>query len=174
VRVGLVSDTHGLVDPRLFEALDGCALLLHAGDVAGEGVLVELGAIAPVTAVRGNVDEGTSLGRLPDLATVPLGALTALLVHDAGRPQHRPRLLAAALARGRPDLVVSGHSHRPAAAVVEGTLFVNPGSAGPRRFHLPRCAAVLEITGRRVRIEWLDLAAHGRLAPLGAPFEATL
>jgi predicted phosphodiesterase len=70
--------------------------------------------------------------------------------------------------------VVSGHSHRPAAAVVDGTLFVNPGSAGPRRFKLPRCAAVLSISGRRVRVDWLDLAAGGGIAPLGEPFEARL
>ncbi len=174
MRVGLVSDTHGLVDPLLFEALEGCALVLHAGDVVGEDVLVELGAIAPVTAVRGNCDAGTSLGRLPELARVPLGALTALVVHDAGRPEHRPKPLAAALAKARPDLVVSGHSHRPAAAVVGGTLFVNPGSAGPRRFTLPRCAAVLEVSGRRVQVSWLDLAGRGGLAPLREPFQATL
>jgi putative phosphoesterase len=173
VRVGLVSDTHGLVDPLLREGLDGCALVLHAGDV-GEGVLAALGSIAPVTAVRGNCDEGTALGRLPALATVPLGALTALVVHDAGRPEHRPEPLATALARGHPEVVVHGHSHRPGAAVVEGTLFVNPGSAGPRRFRLPRAAAVLELAGRRVRVEWLDLAARGGLARLGEPFEATL
>jgi putative phosphoesterase len=174
VRVGLVSDTHGLFDPLLHEALAGCALVLHAGDVVGEGVLVELGSIAPVTAVRGNCDLGTALERLPELASVPLGPLTGLVVHDAGRPEHRPGPLAAALARARPDVVVSGHSHRPAAAVVDGTLFVNPGSAGPRRFKLPRCAAVLSIAGRRVRVDWLDLAGHGGIAPLGEPFEAAL
>ena len=174
MRVGLVSDTHGLCDPRLPEALAGCALVLHAGDVVGEEVLLALGRIAPVTAVRGNCDVEPPLARLPALATVSLGPLTALLVPDAGRPEHRPRPLAAALARARPDVVVSGHSHRPAAEVVDGTLFVNPGSAGPRRFRLPRCAAVLTVSGRRVRVDWLDLAAPGRLAPLGAPFEAAL
>jgi putative phosphoesterase len=172
VRVGLVSDTHGLFDPLLGEALGGCARVLHAGDVVGEPVLAALGAIAPVTAVRGNCDAGTSLERLPELAAVSLGALTALVVHDAGRPEHRPRPLADALARARPDVVVSGHSHRPAAAVIGGTLFVNPGSAGPRRFRLPRCAAVMELEGRRVRVTWLDLAAG--LAPLGPAFEAAL
>jgi predicted phosphodiesterase len=90
VRVGLVSDTHGLCDPLLHEALAGCALVLHAGDVVGEDVLLELGIIAPVTAVRGNCDVGTPLGRLPELAAVALGPLSALVVHDAGRPEHRP------------------------------------------------------------------------------------
>ena len=85
MRVGLVSDTHGLADPRLAEILAGCALILHAGDVVGEAVLDALRAIAPVTAVRGNCDEGTSLGRLATSAVIPLGPLTALVLHDLGR-----------------------------------------------------------------------------------------
>lgn len=173
MRVGLVSDTHGLADPRLPEALEGCALVLHAGDVVKESVLAALGAVAPVTAVRGNCDAGTSLERLPEAAVVPLGALTALVLHDLG-PRERPLPRAAALlARARPQVVVHGHSHRPGAAVVDGTLFVNPGSAGPRRFSLPRAAAILTVRGRTARVEWVDLAAP-RLGPLLAPLEVRL
>jgi putative phosphoesterase len=173
VRVGLVSDTHGLADPRLPEALGRCDLVLHAGDVVREAVLAALGVIAPVTAVRGNCDEGTALERLPEAAVVPLGALTALLVHDLG-PRERPLAPAAALlARARPQIVVHGHSHRPGAAVVGGTLFVNPGSAGPRRFSLPRAAAILTVRGRTARVEWVDLAAP-RLGPLLEPVELRL
>jgi putative phosphoesterase len=173
VRVGLVSDTHGLADPRLPEVLAGCALVLHAGDVVKESVLAALAGIAPVTAVRGNCDLGTSLERLPETALVPLGALTALVVHDLG-PRERPIAPAAALlTRARPQLVVHGHSHRPGAEVVGGRLFVNPGSAGPRRFSLPRAAAVLTVRGRSVRIEWLDLAAP-HPAPLLPPLEVRL
>ena len=173
MRVGLVSDTHGLADPRLLELLAGCALVLHAGDVVKEAVLTALAGVAPVTAVRGNCDAGTSLERLPETALVPLGALTALLVHDLG-PRERPSAPAAALlARARPQLVVHGHSHRPGAALVGGTLFVNPGSAGPRRFSLPRAAAILTVRGRTARVEWLDLATP-RLAPLLAPVEVRL
>jgi hypothetical protein len=174
VRVGLVSDTHGLADPRLPEVLAGCALVLHAGDVEKEAVLDALGAIAPVTAVRGNCDEGTPLERLPATALVRLGPLTALLVHDLG-PRERPIAPARALlARERPQLVVHGHSHRPGAALVGGVLYVNPGSAGPRRFSLPRAAAVLTLRGRTARVEWFDLAAGARGAPLLPPVEATL
>jgi putative phosphoesterase len=173
VRVGLVSDTHGLADPRLPEALARCALVLHAGDVVKEDVLAALRAIAPVTAVRGNCDAGTSLERLPEAAVVPLGALTALVVHDLG-PRERPLPGAAGLiARARPHIVVHGHSHRPGAAVVGGTLFVNPGSAGPRRFSLPRAAAILTVHGRAARVEWVDLAAPD-LSPLLEPIEARL
>ena len=173
MRVGLVSDTHGLADPRLPEVLGGCALVLHAGDVVKEAVLAALGGIAPVTAVRGNCDAGTSLERLPETAIVPLGDLTALLVHDLG-PRERPAPPAAALlARAHPQIVVHGHSHRPGAVVVGATLFVNPGSAGPRRFSLPRAAAVLTVRGRNARVEWFDLAAP-RLGPLLAPVEVRL
>jgi putative phosphoesterase len=173
VRVGLVSDTHGLADPRLPAVLAGCALVLHAGDVVREAVLAALGEIAPVTAVRGNCDAGTSLERLPETALVPLGALTALVVHDLG-PRERPLAPAAGLlVRARPQIVVHGHSHRPGAAVAGGTLFVNPGSAGPRRFSLPRAAAVLTVRGRTARVEWFDLAAP-RLARLLEPLEVRL
>lgn len=172
VKVGLVSDTHGLADPALPALFAGCALVLHAGDVVRESVLEALGAVAPVTAVRGNCDEGTSLERLPASAVVPLGALTALVVHDVG-DRERPRAPARdLLARRRPDVVVHGHSHRPGAAVVGPTLFVNPGSAGPRRFSLPRAAAVLTVRGRTARVEWFDLAHGGR--PLLAPVEVRL
>ena len=104
---------------------------------------------------------------------VPLGPLTALVVHDLG-PRERPRPPARALlARRRPEIVVHGHSHRPGAAVLEGTLFVNPGSAGPRRFSLPRAAAILTLHGRTARVEWFDLAGR-RATPLGSPLEAVL
>lgn len=173
MRVGLISDTHGLSDPRLPEVLAGCALILHAGDVVKEAVLATLGELAPVTAVRGNCDAGTSLERLPESAVVPVGELTALVVHDVG-PRGRPAAPAAALlARARPQIVVHGHSHRPGAAVLDGALFVNPGSAGPRRFSLPRAAAVLTVRGRTVRVEWVDLASP-HLSALLDPVEVRL
>jgi putative phosphoesterase len=172
VRVGLVSDTHGLADPRLPEALAGCALILHAGDVVKEGVLDALRAVAPVTAVRGNNDEGTSLERLPASAVVPLGPLTALVLHDLGPREHPLPGARALLALARPQIVVHGHSHRPGAGVVGGTLFVNPGSAGPRRFSLPRVAAVLTIRGRTARVEWIELP--GSPAPVPAPLQVRL
>lgn len=170
--VGLVSDSHGLADPALPRLLAGCDLILHAGDVVRPGVLAPLEALAPVRAVRGNNDVAPELARLPEALLVPLGELTALLVHDLGRPAAPHPPLRRLLARARPELVVHGHSHRPAAALVEGRLHVNPGSAGPRRFSLPRSAARLRVEGRRVRVELLDLGGDGGL--LEAALELTL
>ncbi len=174
MRIGLVSDTHGLFDPALPSVLARCERILHAGDVVEAAVLDALGALAPVTAVRGNNDAGPAFERLPETALVPIGPLTALVVHDLG-PRERPKPPARAIiARRRPEIVVHGHSHRPGAAVVEGRLFVNPGSAGPRRFSLPRTAAVLVARGRRVSIALFDLAAPGGPAPLAEPLEVAL
>jgi hypothetical protein len=169
VRVGLVADTHGFVDPGLERLFAGCDLLLHAGDVGKEAVLASLGALAPVRAVRGNVDELGPLEDLPEVLRVDLGGLVALLVHDLGPPD-APRLPAArAIALHRPEIVVHGHSHRPGHALVEGVLFVNPGSAGPRRFSLPRAAGILEVEGRSARLDLFDLAG-----PVPVPFGETL
>ena len=173
LRVGLVSDSHGLHDPKLDALLAGCALVLHAGDVVKPAVLEAIAALAPVRAVRGNNDLGPALEGLPESIVVELGELTALVVHDLGtrgRPAPAARAL---LARHEPEVVVHGHSHRPAAALVDGRLVVNPGSCGPRRFSLPRSAALLDVAGRRVRVTFFDLARQ-HLAPLGAPFEAEL
>jgi putative phosphoesterase len=173
VRLGLVSDTHGLVDPKLAPLFAGCDAIVHAGDVVRAEILEVLAAIAPLTVVRGNNDVGTAFDHLPEVAFLEVGPLTALVVHDLG-PREKPRPPARALlARRRPDLVVHGHSHRPAAAVVGGRLFVNPGSAGPRRFSLPRTAALLVARGRRVRVELVDLAG-ARPVPFGAPLEVEL
>jgi putative phosphoesterase len=173
MRVGLVSDTHGLVDPKLADLFAGVDLVLHGGDLVRPDVLDALAAAAPVRAVRGNNDHGPSLERLPETIVVALGPLRALVVHDLGareRPHPPVRRL---LARERPEIVVHGHSHRPGAAVIEGRLFVNPGSAGPRRFSLPRTAAVLEVRRRRAVVRFHDLAGE-RLAPFGEPLEAAL
>ena len=174
MRIGLVSDTHGLFDPALAQVFARCAAILHAGDVLRPAVLAALEALAPVTAVRGNNDDAPPLASLPETALVPIGVLTALVVHDLGaREAPKPPALAL-IARRHPEIVVHGHSHRPGAAVVGGRLFVNPGSAGPRRFSLPRTAAVLVARGRRVTIELFDLAARGGPARLDAPLEVTL
>jgi putative phosphoesterase len=174
VRIGLVSDTHGLLDPALPALFARCAAILHAGDVVKPAILEALAAIAPVTAVRGNNDGAAAFDRLPETALVAIGPLTALLVHDLG-PREAPRPPArGVIARRRPEIVIHGHSHRPGAVVVQGRLFVNPGSAGPRRFSLPRTAAVLVSRGRRVTVELFDLAARGGPAPFGAPLEVPL
>jgi putative phosphoesterase len=173
LRVGLVSDTHGHVDPRLADLFAGCDAILHAGDVVKPALLEALGAIAPLTAVRGNNDEGTALALLPETALVQLGALTALVVHDLGRRDDPGPPARAILARRRPEIAVHGHSHRPGAVVLRGTLFVNPGSAGPRRFSLPRAAAILAVAGRAARVELFDLAPRSPV-PLCDPVEVEL
>lgn len=173
MRVGLVSDTHGLVHPSLPAAFAGCDLVLHAGDLVRPAILPALEAVAPVRAVRGNNDHGPPLDALPEAAVVALGALTALVLHDLG-PQGRPHARARPhLVRHRPDVVVHGHSHRPEASVHGGVLFVNPGSAGPRRFSLPRTAAILEVRGRSVAVAFLELGADAP-APFGTPLAVEL
>jgi putative phosphoesterase len=171
--VGLVSDSHGLSDPALPRLFRGCDLVLHAGDFVKPAVLEALLDIAPVKAVRGNNDHDAGLLRLPQTTLVRLGALTALLVHDLGHPERPHSLVARVIARERPHIVVHGHSHRPGAALVNGALVVNPGSAGPRRFSLPRSAALLHVQRRRARVTLYDLLSSPP-APLGSPVEAEL
>jgi len=173
VLVGLVSDSHGLADPALPALLDGCDLVLHAGDVVTAAVLEALKGIAPVKAVRGNNDVAPVVGDLPEVRLVTLGALTAYLVHDVGSPGRPHPSVGKAIRRLRPALVIHGHSHRPGTALVDGVLFVNPGSAGPRRFSLPRTAGRLTVVGRRVKVE-LFVLGEARPTLLGAPLELEL
>lgn len=173
LRVGVVSDTHGHFDPRLRELFAGCDLVLHAGDVVDPAILRELAALAPVRAVRGNNDLGPALEALPEIASVPLGELTALVVHALGSRVNPAPSLRRALAHHRPQVLVHGHSHRPSAELADGVLLLNPGSAGPRRFSLPRAAATLAVRGRVVEARLVDLASPG-LAPLAPPLVAPL
>lgn len=173
MKVGLVSDTHGLVDPRLPAIFRGCALVLHAGDLVRPEVLETLARAAPVTAVRGNNDHGPGLELLPETALVEVGALSILVVHDLGARARPAPPAGALIERHRPALVVHGHSHRPGAELLDGRLYVNPGSAGPRRFSLPRTVALLAVRGRRVEVTFLDLDDDPPRA-CGAPVRATL
>lgn len=136
--VGLISDTHGLVRPEALAAIRGVERIVHAGDVGAPQVLVALRAIAPVTAVRGNNDRGTWAARLPERATLTVRGRRLLVIHD------RKALGGAAVAR-RVAVVVYGHSHRPGVEHRDGILWINPGSAGPRRFSLPVTVARLAV-----------------------------
>ncbi len=172
VRVGLVSDTHGLFDPRLPELLVGCDLILHAGDIVRPEILDDLARIAPLRAVRGNNDAIPAFRELPEMAVADVGGLRALLVHQAGT---RGRLLPAvrtALSGHGAHILVHGHSHRPLAALDDGVLLVNPGSAGPRRFRLPRSAGLLDVRGRAAEVRLFDLASPS-LSLLGPPVVAS-
>ena len=173
MRLGLVSDTHGLLDPKLAGLFAGCDLVLHGGDAVKPAVLDALAAVAPLAAVRGNNDDGPAFAHLPETVLVAIGPLVLLLVHDLGA-RERPKPPARALiARRGPEIVIHGHSHRPGTALVDGRLFVNPGSAGPRRFSLPRTAALLVARGRWVRLDFVDLSG-ARPAPFGDPLEVRL
>ena len=138
MRVGLISDTHGLLRPEALAALAGCDHILHAGDIGGPEVLEGLAAVAPVTAIRGNNDRDAWGRALPDTEMVQLGGVWIYLVHDLGDLDIDP--VAAGI-----RVVMSGHSHKPAAFEEDGVLYVNPGSAGPRRFTLPISLAHLEV-----------------------------
>ncbi|WP_437950614.1 metallophosphoesterase family protein [Sorangium sp. So ce296] len=149
-RIGVISDTHGLVRPEALAALAGSELIVHAGDVGGPEVLAALAAIAPVTAVRGNNDRGRWADGLPERATVRVSGATLLVLHDV--KELGPGDGAAGYAA-----VVAGHSHRPGIREQDGVLFLNPGSAGPRRFKLPLSVARLIVRGAAVTAEIVPL-----------------
>jgi len=130
MRVGVISDTHGLVRPEALKALAGSELIVHAGDVGGAEVLEALTKIAPVRAVRGNNDHGAWASRLPESDFVEVGGRTIYVIHDVKELDLDPAASGIAA-------VIAGHSHRPRNEVVGGVLYFNPGSAGPRRFSLP-------------------------------------
>lgn len=148
--VGVISDTHGLLRPEAVDALGRCDRIVHAGDVGAPGILERLGAIAPTTAVRGNVDTQPWTRTLPLTEVVSAGELHLYVLHDLAALDLDAK--AAGFAA-----VISGHSHKPLAEVRDGVLYLNPGSAGPRRFSLPICLARLHVTGAQLRHEFVQL-----------------
>lgn len=149
--VGVVSDTHGLLRPELVEAFEGVDLIVHAGDVGNEAVLEGLEAIAPVVAVRGNMDRDRWTGRLRYTEAVEVGDTLLYVVHDEADLDLNPVVAGI-------RVVVSGHTHYPSRVERGGVLYINPGSAGPRRGALPASAALLEIDGDEVESRFLKLA----------------
>ena len=148
--VGVISDTHGLLRPEAVAALAGVDQILHAGDVGTPDILARLKAIAPTTAVRGNVDHGVWATALPLTDVVRLGSLDVYMLHDLATLDVDP-------VAGGFAAVISGHSHQPKAEWTRGVLFLNPGSAGPRRFTLPVTLSVLRITGGTIEHQRIDL-----------------
>jgi uncharacterized protein len=148
--LGLISDTHGLMRPEAVNALEGVDLIIHAGDIGKPEVLEMLRALAPVVAVRGNNDTGDWAQVLAATEVVEVGRVALYVLHDVKTLDLDP--VAAGFAA-----VISGHSHRPAIARRQGVLYVNPGSAGPRRFKLPVAVARLIIRGGCIDAELVEL-----------------
>jgi putative phosphoesterase len=142
-RIGLISDTHGLLRPEATAFLEGCDGIIHGGDIGGPDILEQLASLAPLTAVRGNNDQGGWAGDLAETQLVRIGDVFIYVIHDIAQLDIDPRAAAV-------RVVVSGHSHVPSVTERDGVLYVNPGSAGPRRFKLPIAAGELIITGSSV------------------------
>lgn len=142
--IGIISDTHGLLRPEACERLAGVDHIIHAGDIGRPEVISELRKLAPTTAIRGNVDTGEWADEYPHTARLTLGGRSFHVLHNVNE-------LALDPAAAGIDVVISGHSHRPKIETVGDVLYLNPGSAGPRRFTLPIALATLELTGNALR-----------------------
>jgi len=151
LRLGLISDTHGLLRPEAKVFLEGCDRILHAGDACDPGALEELAAIAPLTVVRGNCDKGPWAAALRETESLRVEGLLIWMIHDVAQLGIDPGPAGV-------RVVVSGHSHKPGIEERNGVLFVNPGSAGPRRFRLPVSVGELTITEGSVSARIVELA----------------
>ena len=150
MRVGLISDTHGLLRPEALDFLRGSDHIVHAGDITGPEILAPLAAIAPLTVVRGNNDRGPWARDLPETAVLRLGPVSIYVIHDLKELPLDP-------AREGMRVVVSGHSHKPLCSERGGVLYINPGSAGRRRFTLPISVGELLVEGARVSARLVSL-----------------
>lgn len=150
LRVGVISDTHGLLRPEAAAALQGCDLVIHAGDVGNPAVLDGLRSIAPTFAIRGNIDTGGWAARLPPTDIVEVGRLSFYVLHNIADLDLDPTIAGFAA-------VVYGHSHQPSIETRDGVLYLNPGSAGPRRFRLPVTLARVAVGGTELRPEIVEL-----------------
>ena len=151
-RVGLISDTHGLLRPEASAFLRGCGRIIHGGDIGDPNILRELAGIAPVTAVRGNNDKGAWADALSETERVQFGEVFVYVLHDLAQLDIEPKAAGV-------NVVVSGHSHQPRIHERDGVVYVNPGSAGPRRFKLPVAVAELNIAGNAIGPRIVQLTA---------------
>jgi len=151
MHIGVISDTHGLVRPEAIDALKGTKLILHAGDIGKPEVLEALSAVAPVVAVRGNNDKGDWAKEIPERETVMIESASIYMLHIVQELSIDPK------ADGF-QVIICGHSHKPLVEERDGVLFLNPGSAGPRRFKLPVSVAHLHIDGKNVDAQILELS----------------
>ena len=148
--IGLISDTHGLLRDQALEALRGSELIIHAGDVGKPEILSALEELAPVIAVKGNIDTGAWASKLPATALVEVGPATIYVLHDVHELDLDP--VAAGI-----RIIVSGHSHKPSRIEKSGVLYINPGAAGPRRFKLPVTVARLDLAATPWDVTFIDV-----------------
>lgn len=149
--VGLISDTHGLLRPQALVSLERSDLIIHAGDVGNSKILDRLRSIAPLIAVRGNIDKAPWASQLPMTAIVEAGPAVIYVLHDIHELDLDPSVSGF-------GIVVSGHSHKPDRSVRSGVLYVNPGSAGPRRFKLPVTVARLNLSEQPWTVDFIDVS----------------
>ena len=154
-RIGVLSDTHGLLRPEAEAFLKGSDVILHAGDIGRPDILERLSAIAPVTAVRGNNDHGAWADALPERTLLTIEHVSILLLHDLAQIEDRAETREA-------GVVVSGHSHKPTLRTIDEVLYLNPGSAGPRRFTLPVSVAELTVSGASIDARIVELPVPGK------------
>lgn len=149
--VGVISDTHGLLRPEAINALRGSDHIIHAGDVGQAEILEKLAALAPLTAIRGNIDKEPWARRLSETDVVEIEGVSIYVLHDLGQLDLKPEVAGF-------RVVIAGHSHVPKQETRNGVLYFNPGSAGPRRFKLPICLGKLIVEGKDVRGEIFKIA----------------
>lgn len=151
IRIGVISDTHGLLRPEAIDALRGSDHIIHAGDVGDPEILNSLGTLAPLTAIRGNIDKEGWAKKLPGTEVLELAGFSIYVLHDVAKLDLKPD------ASGF-GAVIYGHSHVPKQEIKNGVLYFNPGSAGPRRFKLPISIGKLTIEGQQMRGEIIKIA----------------
>lgn len=151
MKIGVISDTHGLLRPEAIATLHGSDYIVHAGDIGAPEILSQLEEIAPVTAVRGNVDRGPWTREIPTTNVLEVGGVSIYVLHILDDLDLNPA--AAGFAA-----VIYGHSHEPYQDTRSGVLYFNPGSAGPRRFRLPVSVGMLQVSGQKIKAEIVDLA----------------
>jgi putative phosphoesterase len=152
--LGMIADTHGLLRPQAVDALHGADIIIHAGDVGNPEILVALQAIAPLYCVRGNIDRGAWAAALPTTEVVAYAGHLLYLLHDRNELDLTPGVAGF-------DAIISGHSHQPLIEQRQGVLYINPGSAGPRRFTLPTTVGRLRSVNGRLEAEIIDLLSAG-------------
>ncbi len=150
VKVGVISDTHGLVRPVVFDVFKGVDMIVHAGDMGSQNVISDLQSIANVVTVKGNVDHGEWVQKIPGTDAVKICDSYLYVLHDLGKLDLDP-------VAGGFNAIISGHSHRPVVKIIDNTLYLNPGSAGPKRFKLPISVALLYVKGSSVDAEIVKL-----------------